>query len=86
MRGYDRDAPSGGGLRNSGACYVLCHGKDHGGVTYGGALRNSGNLDNWALKDDWQTSSWLLNNRPAVYKNGNGTNYRDANNDGYWWK
>ncbi|WP_165912473.1 cytochrome c3 family protein [Effusibacillus lacus] len=81
---YFRDGA--GGLTNGGTCSLNCHGRSHRSFGYGGALRNSGNADNWALKDNWKTESWLLNNRPDAYKNGNGTHYRDTGNDGFWWK
>lgn len=75
---------------NTGACALDCHGQEHrygSNEWYGGALRNSGNSNNWALKDNWKTESWLLNNRPEVYKNGpGGTHWRDDNNDGFHWK
>ncbi|QOY36243.1 fibronectin type III domain-containing protein [Anaerobacillus isosaccharinicus] len=74
---------------SGGSCYVHCHGRNHSGWRVSGATRASGD---WALKTNWKTDSWLLNNRPEVYKI-NGTHFRDTSSgsgftpfNGYHWK
>jgi predicted CXXCH cytochrome family protein len=70
---YTRDAPSKDPIAGgSGSCTLNCHGQSHdpSNFNYGGAYRDGTGItgfnanDAYMLKDNWKTTSVLLNTRP----------------------
>ncbi|MGJ7919342.1 cytochrome c3 family protein [Neobacillus sp. LXY-4] len=68
---YNRDATAANSIQGgSGSCSLSCHGKEHNGSNYDGSFRNGSDITNfnlnnaYMLKDNWKTTSILLNTRP----------------------